>query len=105
SIYETVEGSHECLMKGYSLAKGMGVGKSMTSSKFTVGGYDWIFRFYPDGHDKANEEYICIDIKLVSPGEVRVVYELKLLDQSGKGIHRLRRAKPPQLNQEAHGMY
>ncbi|KAI3907167.1 hypothetical protein MKW98_018441, partial [Papaver atlanticum] len=37
SINETVNGSHEYVIKGYSLAKGMGVGKFIKSSAFTVG--------------------------------------------------------------------
>ncbi|XP_026410295.1 BTB/POZ and MATH domain-containing protein 3-like [Papaver somniferum] len=34
-FYETVKGSHEFKINGYSLAKGMGVGKYKTSGKFT----------------------------------------------------------------------
>ncbi|MCL7043956.1 hypothetical protein MKW94_029089, partial [Papaver nudicaule] len=90
SVYETVEGSHEYKITGYSLAKGMGVGQSMTSWKFTVGGYDWVLRFYPDGYDQAYQEYVGVFLELVSPGKVRASYEFKIMDQSGKGIHRLR---------------
>ncbi|KAI3905512.1 hypothetical protein MKX01_038402 [Papaver californicum] len=87
TIYETVNGSHEYMIKGYSLAKGIGVGKLMTSRRFTVGGHDWIIRFYLDGNIQANHEYVSLYIALVSPGEVRATFEFKLLDQSGKGKH------------------
>ncbi|MCL7040923.1 hypothetical protein MKW94_017406, partial [Papaver nudicaule] len=87
SICETVKGSHEYIIQGYSSAKGMGVGKFLSSAKFTVAGYDWVIRFYPDGND---QEHISVYIKLVTPGEVKAKCELKLLDQSGKGIHSIR---------------
>lgn len=79
SIYESVKGSHEYDIKGYSLTRGTGVGKSITSGRFTVAGYGWKILFYPDG---AN---LSVSIKLKSPGEVRAWLELKLLDQTGNG--------------------
>ncbi|KAI3943707.1 hypothetical protein MKW98_004212 [Papaver atlanticum] len=88
SIYETVEGCHEYKIKGYSLAKGMGVGKYMTSGIFTVGGHEWVIHLYPDGCNQDRKEYISVYIKLVSlREEVRALYEFKLLDQSGKQKH------------------
>ena len=39
SVTQTVNGSHNFTMKGYSLAKGMGVGKLISSDNFKVGGY------------------------------------------------------------------
>ncbi|XP_026458852.1 BTB/POZ and MATH domain-containing protein 3-like [Papaver somniferum] len=85
SIYETVKGSHEYKIKGYSLAKGMGVGKSMSSGRFTAAGNDWVILFYPDGYNQASEEYVSVFFKLVSSRVVRASFELKLLDHSGKG--------------------
>ncbi|KAI3961592.1 hypothetical protein MKW92_032786, partial [Papaver armeniacum] len=87
SIYETVNGSHEYKIKGYALAKGMGVGKYMSSRTFTVGGHDWFIRFYRDGDRQGNEEYVCLFLELVSPGEVKAFFEFKLLDQSENGKH------------------
>ncbi|MCL7032784.1 hypothetical protein MKW94_028613, partial [Papaver nudicaule] len=104
SIYETVEGSHEYIVEGYSLAKGMGVGKSMTSGKFTVAGYDWVINFYPDGYDQANQEYVCLDIQLLSPGEVRASFEFKLLDRARKRVLR-RRSESPQTFITKKGWY
>ncbi|KAG6384006.1 hypothetical protein SASPL_156194 [Salvia splendens] len=49
SVTETVNGSHRFVIQGYSLAKGMGVGKHIASEEFTVGGYKWAIYFYPDG--------------------------------------------------------
>ncbi|KAI3878413.1 hypothetical protein MKW98_001828 [Papaver atlanticum] len=79
-IYETVKGCHEFKIKGYSLAKGMGV----------VGGYDWVLLFDPDGDSESCTEYVSLFVKIVSSTEkVRALYEFKLLDQTGKGIHSL----------------
>ncbi|KAI3936760.1 hypothetical protein MKW92_033665 [Papaver armeniacum] len=84
-FYETVQGSHEFKINGYSHAKGMGVGEYKSSGKFTVGGYDWKIRFSPDGDDQASEDYISVFIELASPGEVKGSVELKLLDQRREG--------------------
>ncbi|KAM7259862.1 hypothetical protein ACFE04_015603 [Oxalis oulophora] len=48
SITETINGSHEFKIKGYSLTKGIGIGKYITSETFMVGGYLWAVYFYPD---------------------------------------------------------
>ncbi|KAI3961590.1 hypothetical protein MKW92_032784 [Papaver armeniacum] len=84
---EAVKGSHEYIIKAYSIARGMGIGKNMSSRTFTVGGHDWAIHFYPDGNDLANKDYAAVFLKLVSPGEVRAAIEFKLVDQSGKGKH------------------
>ncbi|KAI3944631.1 hypothetical protein MKW98_021089 [Papaver atlanticum] len=87
SIYETVKDSHEYMIKGFSAAKGIGVGKYTESRRFTVGGHDWVIHFYPAGETKATEEYVSLYLNIVSPIEVRATYEFKLLDQSEKGKH------------------
>ncbi|KAI3965622.1 hypothetical protein MKX01_010579 [Papaver californicum] len=90
SINETVNGSHEYVIRGYSLAKGMGVGKLINSCIFTVGGYEWCICFHPDGQTSANKDFVSLFVVLLSPGtDVRALFELKLLDQSGKGKHKV----------------
>ncbi|KAI3942038.1 hypothetical protein MKW92_010069 [Papaver armeniacum] len=85
SIHEIVKGSHKYKIKGYSLAKGIGVGKYLSSGKFTVGGHEWVVLFNPDGNTEDSKEYISVYLELVSPRqEVRAFYEFELLDQSGK---------------------
>ncbi|XP_026443957.1 BTB/POZ and MATH domain-containing protein 4-like [Papaver somniferum] len=98
SIYETVNGSHEYKIKGFSLAKGIGVGKSMSSRTFTVCGHDWVIIFYPDGDKQDSREYVSVYLKIVSPGNVRATFEFKLLDQSQKGkhgVHKIYTVKSP----------
>ncbi|PKU86806.1 BTB/POZ and MATH domain-containing protein 3 [Dendrobium catenatum] len=91
SVCESVNGSHRYVIKGYSLAKGMGPGKYMTSDTFTVGGYQWAVYFYPDGKNlEDNSLYVSVFIALASEGtDVRALFELTLLDQSGKGNHKV----------------
>lgn len=83
-VTETVNGSHSMTIRGYSLAKGMGVGKHIASDSFSVGGYDWAIYFYPDGKNpEDNAAYVSVFIALASDGsDVRALFELTLLDQS-----------------------
>ncbi|XP_030463763.1 BTB/POZ and MATH domain-containing protein 4 isoform X2 [Syzygium oleosum] len=91
SLTKTVNGSHRFTIQGYSLAKGMGVGKHIASENFTVGGYQWAIYFYPDGKNpEDNSAYVSVFIALASEGtDVRALFELKLLDQSGRGKHKV----------------
>lgn len=91
SINETVNGSHQFTIRGYSLAKGMGPGKYISSDTFTVGGYDWAIYFYPDGKNiEDSSMYVSVFIALASEGtDVRALFELTLMDQSGKGKHKV----------------
>ncbi|KAL5708712.1 BTB/POZ and MATH domain-containing protein 4 [Ranunculus cassubicifolius] len=91
SVTETVNGSHHFVIQGYSLAKGMGIGKHIASENFTVGGYQWAIYFYPDGKNpEDNSTYVSVFIALASEGtDVRALFELNLVDQSGKGKHKV----------------
>lgn len=91
SITETVNGSHQFKISGYSLSKGMGIGKYMASDTFIVGGYSWAIYFYPDGKSvEDNAAYVSLFIALASEGtDVRALFELTLLDQSGKERHKV----------------
>ncbi|EYU46143.1 hypothetical protein ABFS82_04G069600 [Erythranthe guttata] len=91
SVTETVNGSHRFVIQGYSLAKGMGIGKHIASDDFTVGGYKWAIYFYPDGKNpEDNSTYVSVFIALASEGtDVRALFELTLVDQSGKGKHKV----------------
>lgn len=88
---ETINGSHDFKIKGYSLSKGMGIGKYVASETFTVGGYDWAIYFYPDGKStEDNAAYISLFIALASDAtDVRALFELTLLDQSGNERHKV----------------
>ncbi|XP_057424223.1 BTB/POZ and MATH domain-containing protein 2-like [Lotus japonicus] len=91
SITDTVKGSHRFKITGYSLSKGIGIGKYIASDIFSVGGYDWAIYFYPDGKSaEDNGSYVSLFIALASEGtDVRALFELTLLDQSGKERHKV----------------
>ncbi|KAJ9187676.1 hypothetical protein P3X46_003103 [Hevea brasiliensis] len=91
SITETVNGSHQFKITGYSLLKGLGIGKYIASDTFNVGGYSWAIYFYPDGKSvEDNATYVSLFIALASEGtDVRALFELTLLDQSGKERHKV----------------
>jgi speckle-type POZ protein len=56
---EKAKGTHVFEIVGYSLKKGLGIGKFVRSATFTVGGYDWVIYFYPDGA-KDFTDYVCV---------------------------------------------
>ncbi|KAM3683745.1 hypothetical protein ACB094_12G170200 [Castanea mollissima] len=89
SMTETANGSHRFNISGYSLSKGMGIGNYLASDTFTAGGHSWAIYFYPDGENvQDNARYVSLFIGLASEGtDVRALFELKLLDQSGKERH------------------
>ncbi|EOA20768.1 hypothetical protein CARUB_v10001097mg [Capsella rubella] len=91
STTETVNGFHEFKICGYSLAKGVGVGKYVASDTFMIGGYSWAIYFYPDGKSpEDNSSYVSLFIALASEGaDVRALFELTLVDQSGNGKHKV----------------
>ncbi|KAK9992911.1 hypothetical protein SO802_022614 [Lithocarpus litseifolius] len=97
SMTETVNGSHLFNISGYSLSKGMGIGKWVASETFTAGGYSWAIYFYPDGNNvQDNATYVSLFVGLASEGaDVRALFELKLLDQSGKERHKVYFERPP----------
>ncbi|KAD3336610.1 hypothetical protein E3N88_32129 [Mikania micrantha] len=91
SITETVNGEHDFRISGYSLSKGIGIGKYVASDTFMVGGYSWAIYFYPDGKSlEDNASYVSLFIALASDGsDVRALFELTLIDQSGKERHKV----------------
>ncbi|KAL6659068.1 hypothetical protein ACP70R_003108 [Stipagrostis hirtigluma subsp. patula] len=68
---------------GYSLKKGIGVGKFIQSATFTVVGYDWSIRFYPDGLNESSKHCVAIVLELMSSdAEVRARYDLRVFTQA-----------------------
>ncbi|KAK9672069.1 hypothetical protein RND81_12G074300 [Saponaria officinalis] len=88
---DTIDGSHEFRINGYSLSKGLGIGKYIASDTFMVGGYLWAIYYYPDGKSSEdNANYVSLFIALASEGtDVRALFELKLEDQSGRQNHKI----------------
>ncbi|CAL5011093.1 unnamed protein product [Urochloa decumbens] len=80
---ETETGTHSFKVVGYTLKKGIGIGKAIRSGIFTVGGYQWAILFYPDGFTDNTEVYACIYLQFVSKkAEVRASYDICLVNQA-----------------------
>ncbi|CAM0942930.1 unnamed protein product [Alopecurus aequalis] len=82
---EAATGTHSFMVMNYSLLEGMGVGKFITSSTFSVGGQDWCICFYPDGDARAPgyvSAFLCPSGDVPETG-VRVYYTLSLRMKDG----------------------
>lgn len=73
------------------MSKGLGIGKYIASDTFEVGGHSWAIYFYPDGKNpEDNAVYVSLFVALASEGTgVRALFELTLMDQSGKERHKV----------------
>lgn len=82
-ITETFTGMHDFEITNYSLLDGLGVGKFVGSSTFSVGGYDWQIRFYPDGWKEENEGAYASAFLLSTEKSVKVKFTLILFAREG----------------------
>uniref|UniRef100_A0A0E0DIM4 BTB domain-containing protein n=1 Tax=Oryza meridionalis TaxID=40149 RepID=A0A0E0DIM4_9ORYZ len=82
----SVTGTHNFEVTSYSLLEGMGVGKFVSSTTFSVAGYDWNLRFYPDGitDNDGREDFVSASLHLVGTTTgampIRVRFRLSLLN-------------------------
>ncbi|XP_078182385.1 BTB/POZ and MATH domain-containing protein 2-like [Carex rostrata] len=82
---ETITGSHLFNIFGYSLTKGIGIGKSINSDIFTVGEYNWIIKFFPDGSSKDDQNFISICLQLETEAtDVKALISFDMLQQNGE---------------------
>ena len=51
-VRESVTATHDFEVRNHQQLHGLGVGKYVSSSTFSAGGYHWNIRFYPDGYDQ-----------------------------------------------------
>lgn len=54
-LTECATAAHNFEVTRYSLLEGMGAGKFVSSSTFTVSSYGWDIRIYPDGWEKEDK--------------------------------------------------
>ncbi|EPS60162.1 hypothetical protein M569_14642, partial [Genlisea aurea] len=82
-IYKTISGTHEFTIQGHSLSKLFDSKHEINSEIFTVGDHSWSISFYPLGYGKGNDANVSIYLYLVDGvGDVKVNYDITLLDQS-----------------------
>ncbi|XP_034591629.1 BTB/POZ and MATH domain-containing protein 1 [Setaria viridis] len=88
SALETARGTHAFKIAGYSLHRGLGVGKFVRSATFAVGGHDWSICFYPDGWDSSEDhaDWVAVFLELMSTKDanavVRASFDFRLVDQA-----------------------
>ena len=76
----SVTATHNFEVSNFSQLYGMGVGKFVSSSTFSVGGCDWRIDFYPDGIETDNGAYVSAFLYFVSgTAGVPVKFSLSLL--------------------------
>ena len=91
---EEVQGTHVFDILGYSKHRGIGNDPEsyIQSGIFSVGGHDWVIRFYPDGYCKDCQDYISVYLELLSKSsKVRASCDLRLVDQctgSSVSVHK-----------------
>lgn len=60
-LTDSVTTAHNFEVIRYSQLEGMGAGKFVSSSTFTVSGYSWNIRLYPDGWKKEQKDaYVSV---------------------------------------------
>jgi speckle-type POZ protein len=68
---------------GYSLHKGLGRDNCLCSPAFSVGGYEWCIRYYPDGNEsesETSEDYVSVSLELLTKNvKVKASFAIKLV--------------------------
>ncbi|KAJ3700804.1 hypothetical protein LUZ61_004509 [Rhynchospora tenuis] len=81
---EVETGSHLFKVIGYSANKGIGIGKLICSGVFTVGNYDWVINFYPDGYAIESKDFISLYFELKSAAtNVKTTLAFTILQHNG----------------------
>jgi len=87
-LTETFTATHNFEVTDFSLLDGMGISEFVSSSTFTVGGYDWNIMFFPDGNKKEHEgAFVSVFLCFIGGGEatrVRAKFSLSMVDRDGR---------------------
>ncbi|CAO2201015.1 unnamed protein product [Urochloa humidicola] len=90
------KGAHTFEIVEYSLKKAMGVGKSVRSTTFSVGGFDWFLSFCPDGLTPRSD-LVFIHLELATKNaEVRAHHDLSLIKRPSGTRGKPWRGSPPE---------
>ncbi|CAL5070118.1 unnamed protein product [Urochloa decumbens] len=77
-LTQSITTTHDFMVTNFSLLKGMGVGKFVSSSTFTADGCDWNINLYPDGEKTG--DHVSVFLRLLRGSEdTRAKFSLSLL--------------------------
>ncbi|XP_037438532.1 BTB/POZ and MATH domain-containing protein 1-like [Triticum dicoccoides] len=98
-IAESEKRSYVLKIDGYSMANALlKNGECMTSAPFSVGGHNWVVRYYPNGYPKHCDNYISLYVQLEAADaeDVKAKAKLKLsvLDKNGNPVPSYSRTIP-----------
>ncbi|XP_044430304.1 BTB/POZ and MATH domain-containing protein 2-like [Triticum aestivum] len=89
-VAQAMSGSHVVKIDGYSRTKGLGNGKYIKSETFTIGGHPWCMRYYPDGCQTEDADWISIYLQHstdpTDASEVKEEFKMSLLDQDRQPV-------------------
>uniref|UniRef100_A0A8R7QJC3 MATH domain-containing protein n=2 Tax=Triticum urartu TaxID=4572 RepID=A0A8R7QJC3_TRIUA len=88
-VVESDEVSYVLKVDGYSRAKALlKNGECMTSTRFGVGGHDWVVRYYPNGSRKSYPDFISVYLFFEPVGvqDVKAKYTFSVLDLNGEPV-------------------
>ncbi|TVU16121.1 hypothetical protein EJB05_39672, partial [Eragrostis curvula] len=76
----SVTATHDFEVANFSLLHGMGIGKYVVSSTFSVGGRDWKIRLYPDGSETEHKDYVSVFLYILTGAvDMRVKFSFRCL--------------------------
>jgi speckle-type POZ protein len=85
-VGKAASGFHLLRVEAYSQTKTVPDGQNINSGEFSVGGYSWSVKYYPNGRNvsSANPDYISLYLQLTDyEWRLQAQYKFSILDQAG----------------------
>eukprot|EP00878_Enallax_costatus_P045660 GHUV01055105.1.p1 GENE.GHUV01055105.1~~GHUV01055105.1.p1 ORF type:complete len:203 (+),score=34.81 GHUV01055105.1:593-1201(+) len=93
----TVGCCHQYTISGYALARSLGPGTRMCSDLFEAGGQQFRLEVYPAGVSADAARHVSVFLTTqASVNPNHIIYEIAVLDQSGRNRHLVHASKPQQ---------
>jgi speckle-type POZ protein len=87
-VGKAASGFHLLRIEAYSQTKKVTAVKNINSTVFSIGGYEWRLKYYPNGRDASSanpHDYISLYLMLhgYDKANLQAQYKLSILDQAG----------------------
>jgi speckle-type POZ protein len=87
-VGKAAAGFHLLRIEAYSQTKTVPAGRYINSGNFSIGGYSWHLKYYPNGRDASSanpHDYISLYLMLhgYDKANLQAQYKLSILDQAG----------------------